>query len=300
MARHHEHHDRPRVAPQPTSSSEPSSGTAPTAAALPGTRAPVHTTARSFIAWPAAFALLVAMALLLPTVALAQHRVFINDVDVTGHVLRNQTFSRVDEVRFDDEGNVRIIAPSYSIQLQPQQPAGQPGRSATPPATTPPATTPPATTPPATTPPATTPPATTPPPATRAPAPAQPGAAADQAQQGERYIVTYVNPNPGAVPYVVVLLVNGREVARFAPTRGNAAQDITDELSPGTNEVALVAQRDPSLPAGRDGERIRAFVGPGTYENFRAQMRSVLAGIEVAGDEQRPQVQSVARFTFER
>ena len=175
--------------------------------------------------------------------AFAQPRplhIYLNDLRLEGGELRGQTLTGVD-VRFEDNGDIRIVARGYRITADP------PG--ATPTSTSPPAQHPVQALPSAAA--QTTPalPATTGTPAPPLPATPPPPAAAPSVApiQGKRY---YMAPTPqtrlGAAQYDVEVFVNGVAIRKFHSKDPEPFVEITRWMRPGVlNTVRLVAHKEP-------------------------------------------------------
>lgn len=219
------------------------------------------------------------LTLAIPSVVLAQ-RIFVNDVEVTHANMRNTNLERVDSVVFDNEGNIRITAPTYNIQVvAPGSPAstsasstGQSASSAASSGRTTITST-------------------------------QQGQSAAQsaARQGVQgtYVMTISNPEPGSVPYEVDIVINGKHVATWGSQRSNSALNVTAFMQRGRNVVTFQARRTPGAPTTGTSE-MRIAIGEGTMSTGQATVSNILAGqIFRASDTDRNRSQSVD-FEIER
>ncbi len=137
----------------------------------------------------------------------AAFHVYVNGVLVDGIV--NQSFSNC-AVTIDGEGNIRIEAPGYRIQVvQPSPPAQSP--------------------------PAASPAASPPPP---------PPAAAPQGALTKRYWMITEQSAQGATQYNIDVFINGAFYRRLRNDEEQVIEDITNRLRPGPNTLLLVAEKD--------------------------------------------------------
>ncbi|HEX2574192.1 MAG TPA: hypothetical protein VH877_31890 [Polyangia bacterium] len=191
------------------------------------------------------FALLALIAA--PARGLAQPRpihVYLNDLRLEGGELRGQTLTGVD-VRFDDNGDIRILARGYRITADSPgavptsvPPSAQPHAQAAPPLAAQTTSSPPAAVAPV-------PPQAPPPPAAAAPSTPTPASVAPI--QGKRY---YIAPTPqtrpGAAQYDVEVFVNGMAVRKFRSKDPEPFLEITRWMRPGAlNTIRLVAHKEP-------------------------------------------------------
>lgn len=226
-------------------------------------------------------------------------RIYVNDVDVTNAQLKDWSLTRVDKVDFDAEGNVRISAPSYSVQVVP---AGSRASADSAPAQGTRAT-----------------PSTTPAqrPATPAQRPANRGqstaasapATAEsapmtihyqaQVSMAHRYLLTLVNPNRGSVPYDVDVLVNGKHVVTYTADRGNSAMDVSQFVQQGQNTVSFAARRQGGAATARDDAEMTVMLGVGAYDGRTASYEHILLGMTYVSGDTRSVVRNTLTFQIE-
>lgn len=236
---------------------------------------------------------LAVFALVFTPLAASAQRIYVNGVDITGANLKNWTLSRVENVVFDAEGNIRIDAPGYNVQVVAPEPANP----------TPPP-----------------PPAAAPTTArTQAPAAtpnAAPNAAASAAQtagassdaprdrpvprMSDSYVMTFANAERGAVPYAIDIVINGRHVANWGSSRGNSALDVTSFIVPGRNVVTFLGRRKAGAPVGTAAQQMQILVGVGTYDGRSASVRDILAGQVFHGSDTDPERRISVDFQVER
>lgn len=234
---------------------------------------------------PRGVAWISALALTLGAFDASAQRIYVNDVDVTTAQLKNWTLARVEKVEFDDEGNVRISAPSYRVQVTPAPSNGAPS-------TTPPAAS-----------------SGTPAPSASTRAPGRPAPAATPAESGpvtiyyeaevtmaHRYLLVLSNPQRGAVPYDVDVLVNGKHVVTYTSQRGNSAIDVSEHVQPGQNTVSFAARRPAGASAGNPSATMSIMLGVGAYDGSAARFEHVLLGMEYRGSDSRSVVRSSLTF----
>lgn len=181
--------------------------------------------------------------------ALAQPRpvhIYLNDVRLEGGELRGQTLTGVD-VRFEDNGDIRILARGYRVTADtaggaststpsPAQPWVQANPSTAAQALSHSSATG-----------TTTPPPATSPLPTAAPLAAAVAPTAPASVQGKRY---YIAPTPqarpGAAQYDVEVFVNGMAVRKFHSKAPELYVEITRWMRPGVlNAIRLVAHKEP-------------------------------------------------------
>jgi hypothetical protein len=158
--------------------------------------------------------------------------VYLNDLRLEGGELRGQTLTGVD-VRFEDNGDIRIVARGYRITTETS--------GASPTATPSPA---PTTAPTATT---SSPQSGTPsPPATAPPAGTTPPAGQTPSIQGKRYFIApTAQARVGAAQYDVEVFVNGVTIRKFHSKDPEPFIEITRWMRPGVlNTVRLVARKE--------------------------------------------------------
>ena len=172
------------------------------------------------------------MIMLLSSLALAGS-VYVNGVNVDA--LRNQTFEDV-TVFIDAQGNVRVDAPQYEIEVVDQ------GPSATPPTNT--GTTPPVK-------PVASPPTTT---ETGAPLPGSSGVAA-----GSWWLVTEDNGSGG---HSVSVYLNGVLARKVRSGEPQLIDDITGWLKPGSNQVRIVSDS-----RSASGGTLYVYLGTGNNDS---------------------------------
>jgi hypothetical protein len=169
----------------------------------------------------ALFALI--LSALLPLPALAS--VFLNGVRIDG--LTNQTFDKVSSVRFDDQGNVHIVAPGYTVKTMevpapaasaPTAPPVAPAAPAAPAAPTPTA--------------APVAPAAPPPPAPAAPT-----------RITQRYWLVTEQSAQGKTEYDIDLFINSAWVRKLRNGEGQVITELTRYLRPGKNTVRMMASK---------------------------------------------------------
>lgn len=216
-----------------------------------------------------------AVALTLGAFAAHAQRIYVNDVDVSTAQLKNWSLDRVDKVEFDDEGNVRISAPAYNVQVVPNTQAS--GASTATPAPAQPARS------------GSTPKTPTTPPNTPTSQPERAGAGRGgpmtihyrpEVTMAHRYLLTLSNPNRGDVPYDVDVVVNGKHVVTYAHDRGNSALDISSYVRPGNNAVSFVARRKPGAAVSHAGGKMSVMLGVGSYDGRAATYDHILLGME--------------------
>ena len=173
--------------------------------------------------------------------------VYVNGVNVDS--LRDATFEDV-TVTIDANGDVRIDAPGYTIEVvEPASPPPAPGARTTPQPTAP---APQPTARPAPQ------PTAQPAPAPRPPAPA-PAQAASGIPQGTWWLVS---EDAGSVGHVVQVKVNGRQVSEIRSGGEPVILDLAPYLQRGTNQVELVSQ---STNAG--GGAMYVYIGKGSNDS---------------------------------
>ncbi|OJH35047.1 hypothetical protein [Cystobacter ferrugineus] len=154
---------------------------------------------------------------LLPLSALAS--VFLNGVRIDG--LTNQTFDKVSSVRVDDQGNIHIVAPGYTVKTVDV------------PAPTAPAPTAPVAAPAAPAP-------------TAAPvAPASPPAPAPAAPTRitQRYWLVTEQSAQGKTEYDIDLFINSAWVRKLRNGESQVITELTRYLRPGRNTVRMMASK---------------------------------------------------------
>lgn len=252
---------------------------------------------------PRGVAWISALALTLGAFDASAQRIYVNDVDVTTAQLKNWTLARVEKVEFDDEGNVRISAPSYSVQVVPQPSAGAAGSA---PGSTPANTAPRTTTPTAGTPASGTSPQAQGSAASR-PAPGTPAATPTESapvtiyyeaevSMAHRYLLVLSNPERGSVPYDVDILVNGKHVVTYTHQRGNSAIDVSEHVQQGQNTVSFAARRPAGASAGNPNATMSIMLGVGAYDGAAARFEHVLLGMEYRGSDTRSVVRNSLTF----
>ncbi|MET0401102.1 MAG: hypothetical protein ABW123_01810 [Cystobacter sp.] len=180
---------------------------------------------------------------LLPLPALA--KVFLNGKSIDG--LTNQTFEKVSSVRIDDQGNIHIQAPAYSVETVPVE-VPAPAAPASPAA----------------------------PGATVAPA-APPEAPAPMRITQRYWLVTEQSP-PGKAEYDIDLFINATWVRKLRNGEEQVISDITRLLRPGKNSVRLVAtKRVADARRSQSAEHVfRVVIGEGTEGGGRVMLEKPL------------------------
>lgn len=239
-----------------------------------------------------------AVALTLGAFAAHAQRIYVNDVDVSSAKLKNWSLTRVDRVDFDDEGNIRISAPAYNVQVVPSgatQGPSTPAPSASTPAQ----------------PPASSQRPTTPAPGSTPPATQQERASAGrggpmtihylpEVTMAHRYLLTLANPDRGRVPYDVEVLVNGKHVVTYTHDRGNSALDVSSFVRPGNNVVSFVARRRPGAAVSHAGAKMRIMLGVGSYDGRAATYDHILLGMEYTQADPEAELRNSLNFRIER
>ncbi|EPX55833.1 hypothetical protein D187_008394 [Cystobacter fuscus DSM 2262] len=157
------------------------------------------------------------LSVLLPLPALAS--VFLNGVRIDG--LTNQTFDKVSSVRLDDQGNVHIVAPGYTVKTMEV----------------------PAPVAPAPTPPPVAPAPVAPAPTAAPVAPAAPPAPAAPTRITQRYWLVTEQSAQGKTEYDIDLFINSAWVRKLRNGEGQVITELTRYLRPGRNTVRLMASK---------------------------------------------------------
>lgn len=214
-------------------------------------------------------ALALSAAALLALLAIGAHaeRIYLNDVDITTAKLKNWTLQKVEEVKFDSEGDMYITAPGYNVKV-----VSTGGNKKE---------------------------------AEREETPDSVASTAKDADQSgpikihydaevstsHRFLLTLANPNRGEVPYDVDVLINGKHAVTYKHTRGNASQDVSEFLTSGENTVSFVARRVPGRAASGD-QSMKVLLGVGSYDGNVAKYEHILVGMEYKSSDARPDVRS--------
>jgi hypothetical protein len=202
------------------------------------------------------------VALLLPTEALARS-VYLNGVLIDG--VRNQKFEKA-TVRIDDQGNVHIDAPAYSVRVT-TAPAPAPVAPAVAPVAPPPPAAPVAAPAPAA--PAVA-PAPAAPPAAPAPAPEETA----PARITRRYWLVTEQTVTGMAGYDIDLYINSQWVRRLRSGEEQVVSEITQQLQPGKNAVMFIARKQPAELRRSDSPEhvFRVIIGEGNEGGSRVMI----------------------------
>lgn len=149
--------------------------------------------------------------------------VYVNGVRVTGGI-KNQVFQKV-TVQFDANGDVRITAPGFKIEVE-GQPAAAPPVVGTPAVGTP-----------------------------AVPPPVQ------QAPTGKRYWLIMDASQPGH--YQVQILLNGKIVADIPAKSQQYVMDLSEKMVIGSNMVQVIVLPQPGAPVVPPTEAFNLMVGEG-------------------------------------
>jgi hypothetical protein len=191
---------------------------------------------------------------LLPVPVLAS--VFLNGVRIDG--MTNQTFDKVSSVRLDEQGNVHILAPGYTVKTVPA------------PAPAAPAPVPPA--------PAPTPPAV----AAPAPAPTPPAVATAPERLTRRYWLVTEQSASGKTEYDIDLFINSAWVRKLRNGEEQVITELTRSLRPGKNTVRLMASKVLTGPRrSQSAEHVfRVIIGEGNEGGGRVMIEKPLIRFE--------------------
>ncbi len=157
---------------------------------------------------------------------------YVNDVNVDS--LRNQTFVGVDKVTIDADGNVRIFAPGYDIQVVGEPDPPPPGPSV---------------------------------PDTPAVAPStsgsvamlEPGTVDNGVPMGRWWLITEDNGSGG---HSIAVFINGKQMPAIPSGQPQLIQDIQAYVRPGENQV-----RVESNSAAASGGTFYVYLGSGSNES---------------------------------
>lgn len=168
--------------------------------------------------------------------ALAQD-VFLNGVRITG--VKNQDFDNA-SVRIDSQGNIRILAPHYTVKRQDSTNRGPGGVTKIT---------------------STSPPSTPRPPTIAAQRPAtktsSPPAGGGSGLSRRYWLVAEVS-SPGMVQYRIEVRINGRLVRSFSDAEVPTPMEVTEHLRPGSNAVRVTAEK--ITEGGRRSESSRHWL----------------------------------------
>lgn len=216
-------------------------------------------------------------------------RIYVNDVDVSTAQLKNWTLNRVEKVDFDSEGNVRITAPSYNVQVVPATNAANTNR-ANPSSPTP-----------------------NPQASTTAHSNTTNQAAQSSGRGGpmtiyyspevtmaHRYLLTLSNPQRGRVPYDVDVFVNGKHVVTYTHDRGNTALDVSEFVHQGQNAVTFTARRKPGAAVSHAGGQMSIMLGVGAYDGQTATYEHILLGMNYTPADPEPELRNTLNFQISR
>ncbi|ATB26657.1 hypothetical protein [Melittangium boletus] len=187
---------------------------------------------------------------LLPVTAAAS--VFLNGVRIDG--LTNQTFEKVSSVRIDEQGNVHIQAPGYSVKMAPASaPAPAPVVPATPPAPPTPA------------------PVATPPPA---PAPVD----SASARLTKRYWLVTEQSVTGMSGFDIDLFINSVWVRKLRNGEEQVITELTRYLKPGKNTLLFMAHKVASPPRRSESAQhvFKVIIGEGNEGGGKVMIDSPL------------------------
>lgn len=168
--------------------------------------------------------------------ALAQD-VYLNGVRITG--VKNQDFDNA-SVRIDSQGNIRILAPHYTVKRQDTTNRG-PGGTTKITATSPPSTPRPPTIAPQR-------------PAAKTSSPPTNGGSG----LSRRYWLVAEVSSPGMVQYRIEVRINGRLVRSFSDAEIPTPMEVTEYLRPGNNAVRVTAEK--ITEGGRRSESSRHWL----------------------------------------
>ncbi len=176
--------------------------------------------------------------------------VFVDPSTIPGVEMKNVSIS------FDAQGNIKVDAPGYKIEVQgnPTPPPGGPGAATTSPGTT---GTPPAT-------------ATATPPATSAGQPA--------VMPARWWMVTEDN---GSVGHTIDVLINGQVVRTVGSGMAQQILDVGKWLRPGTNDVKVRAN---SVNAA--GGTFYVYIGTGSDQSGTVVMENPMVQFGVSNTRQ--------------
>lgn len=158
------------------------------------------------------------LSVLLPLPALAT--VFLNGVRIDG--LTNQTFDKVSSVRIDEQGNIHIVAPGYTVKTMEVPALAAPAPAAPPVAPAAPAP-------------------TAAPVAPAAPQTPAPTTAPTRITQ--RYWLVTEQSAQGKTEYDIDLFINSAWVRKLRNGEGQVITELTRYLRPGKNTVRMMASK---------------------------------------------------------
>lgn len=197
-------------------------------------------------------------------------RLYLNDVDITNAKLKNWTLTNVDQIEFDENGDVRITAPGYNVKVVSSGSTSGGAETSSESA------------------------------ATRVnkedlSAPITVHYDAD-VTLSHRYLLTLANPDRSKVPYDVDVLINGKHAVTYTHTRGNASMDVSEFMERGENTISFIARRVPGQPAS-GGHVMKILLGVGAYNGKVAKYEHILVGMEYKSTDDRSDVRSSQKFT---
>jgi len=186
---------------------------------------------------------------LLPVTAVAS--VFLNGVRIDG--LTNQTFEKVSSVRIDEQGNVHIQAPGYSVKMTPASvPAPAPVVPPAPPAPVPA------------------------PVATPAPVPAP--VASAPARITKRYWLVTEQSVTGMSEFDIDLFINSVWVRKLRNGEEQVITELTRYLKPGKNTLLFMAHKVASRPRRSESAQhvFKVIIGEGNEGGGKVMIDSPL------------------------
>lgn len=204
--------------------------------------------------------------LALGSLSASAERIYLNDVDITTAQLKNWTLKKVEEVKFDEKGDMYITAPGYNVKVV----SGGKNKEAE-----------------------------------REETPESVESTADDAQlsgpievhydadvsTSHRFLLTLANPDRSKVPYDVDVLINGKHAVTYKHTRGNASQDVSEFITSGENTISFIARRVPGKSASGD-HSMKVLLGVGSYDGKVAKYEHILVGMEYKSSDERSDVRS--------
>lgn len=190
-------------------------------------------------------------------------RIFLNDVDITTAKLKNWTLKNVDQIEFDENGDVHITAPGYNVRVvSGASSSDSSSREST---------------------------------ATNVKkedlsAPITVHYDAD-VSTSHRYLLTLANPDRSKVPYDVDVLINGKHAVTYKHTRGNSSMDVSEFIQRGENTISFIARRVPGQSPSQ-GHSMKVLLGVGSYDGKVAKYEHILVGMEYKSTDDRSDVRN--------
>lgn len=198
-------------------------------------------------------------------------RLYLNDVDITNAKLKNWTLKNVDQIEFDENGDVRITAPGYNVKVVSSNTTSS-GTTSSSEST-----------------------------ASQVrkedlSAPITVHYDAD-VSLSHRYLLTLANPDRTKVPYDVDVLINGKHAVTYTHTRGNASMDVSEFMERGENTISFIARRVPGQSPSQ-GHAMKVLLGVGSYNGRVAKYEHILVGMEYKSTDDRSDIRNSQKFTI--